>query len=141
MNLGLKNKVVEFQSQTLVPDTLDGDVSVSSENLYYNMNKAYNTFYGSIFKTEHLSFYSNQDSLILDENRTVVPFGRLRDLCEEDLVEIDIGKAFSAAFGSIEKIQIFNEFDIWKIYSTSTTVSDFTFYNVYTDKPNLSFNK
>ena len=100
------------------------------------MNKAHNTFYGSIFKTEHLSFYSNQDVSILDENRRVVPFGRLRDLCEEDLVEIDIGKAFSAAFCSIEKIPIVNEFDIWKIYSTDTTTSDFNLYAIYTDKPN-----
>ena len=125
----------------MVPDNLDGDVSVSSENVYNNMNKAYNTFYSSIFKTEHLSFYSNQDSLILDENRTVVPFGRLQDLCEVVLIEIDIGKAFSAAFSCIDRIPIFNEFDTWKIHLTHNVLSDFTLYNVYTNKPNLFFNK
>jgi hypothetical protein len=141
ISIKLKTLIIVIKTQTLVPDTLDGDVSVSSENVYNNMNKAYNTFYSSIFKTEHLSFYSNQDSLILDENRTVVPFGRLQDLCEDDLVEIDIGKAFSAAFSCIDRIPIFNEFDSWKIHSTHNVLSDFTLYTVYTNKPNLFFNK
>ena len=140
ITLKWKMSVILIETQALVPDNLDGDASVSSENVHNDIDRAYNKFYGSILKEKHLSFYSNEDVLMLDENRTAVPFGRLRNSCEEDLIDIDIGKAFSAAFGSSEKIQIFNEFDIWEVYLPNTTISDFTLYTVYTSKPNLFLN-
>ena len=31
-----------------------------------------------------------------------------------DLIEIDITKAYTAAFEKIDKVPVFNEFDIWK---------------------------
>ena len=35
------------------------------------------------------------------------------------LIEIDRTKAFTAAFMEITKVQVFNEFDIWKPYNDS----------------------
>ena len=78
---------------------------------------------------------------MLNENRTIAPSGCLRYPCSEKFVEIDIGKAYSAAFGCIREIPIFTEFDIWKVYSVATVINDLSFYMVYTEKPNLFFNK
>jgi hypothetical protein len=58
-----------------------------------------------------------------------------------NLSKSDIGKAFSAAFRSIDQIPIFTEFDIWKFYSTDNIINDFSFYMIYTEKPNLFLNK
>ena len=82
IGITLENIIFIIKSQQLVPDEIDGSVSVSSDVVYNNMNKVFNTFNNQIFKKEHLSFYSNQDISILDENRTIVPIGKLnRCLC------------------------------------------------------------
>ena len=78
------------------------------------MHKANNQFYSSIFKPEHKSFFSNQDIAMLNGNRTIAPSGCLREPCSEKLIEIDIGKAYSAAFSCITELQTFTEFDTWK---------------------------
>ena len=70
LGITLENIIFIIKSQQLVPDEIDGSVSVSSDVVYNNMNKVFNTFNNQIFKKEHLSFYSNQDISILDENRT-----------------------------------------------------------------------
>ena len=60
-------RLLLIKSQQLVPGEIDGSVSVSSDAVYNNMNKVFNTFNNQIFKKEHVSFYSNQDISMLDE--------------------------------------------------------------------------
>ena len=139
--VNLKHILVIIRLQTIFNDRIHGDTCVSSETVYNNMHKANNQFYSSIFNPDHKSFYSNQDIAMLNENRTIAPFGRLGEPCDEKLVEIDIGKAYSAAFGCITEIPIFTEFDIWKSYVVDTVINDLSFYMVYTEKPSLFFNK
>ena len=132
-----------IKSQQLIPDEMDGDISVSSDIVYNNVNRVFTTFNNQIFKKDYLSFYSNQDVAILNESRTVVPCGYLRKIdCNiENVIEIDISKAFSFAFSAISEIPVFNEFDIWKNYSPSILIKDLTLYIVYVEKANLFFNK
>ena len=78
---------------------------------------------------------------MLNENRTIATSGCLREPCSKKLDEIDIGKAYSAAFSCIKEIPIFTEFDIWKSYVVDTVINDLSFYLVYTEKANLFFNK
>ena len=111
-HVGIKLNKTTFiiKTQQLVPDSLDGEVSVSSEIVYNNMNKAMTKFNKSLFKNEHKSFYTHQDVKILDGYRTIVPCGRLTEV-DGDIIELDISKAFSFAFKSIKEIPVFNEFD------------------------------
>ena len=60
--------------------------------------------------------------------------GCLHEPCSEKLIEIDIGKAYSAAFSSIKEIPIFTEFDIWKIYVVDTVINDLSLNTVYREK-------
>ena len=116
-HVGIKLNKTTFiiKTQQLVPDSLDGEVSVSSEIVYNNMNKAMTIFNKSLFKNEHKSCYTHQDVKILDGNRTVVPIGRLTE-ADGEIIEIDICKAFSSAFRSIKEIPIFNEFDNFETF-------------------------
>ena len=45
-----------MKTQQLVPDSLDGMCSVSSEIVYNNMNQAMTEFYTQLFKNCHKSF-------------------------------------------------------------------------------------
>jgi len=99
INLKLGKIMFMMKTQQLVPDSLDGMCSVSSETVYNNMNQAMTLFNTQLFKNDHKSFYTHQDITILDEYRSIVPLGRLIEGgINLDLVELDISKAFSAAF-------------------------------------------
>ena len=74
-------------------------------------------FHKALFRTNHKSFYTHQDVVILDECRSIVPSGSFTKGVDHHLVEVDISKAFTAAFCSIKEIPIFNEFDNFKLYS------------------------
>ena len=79
------------------------------------MSSAMNQFNNALFKAEHKSHYSKQDVDILDEYRTVVPIGMMKDAVS-DLIEIDVSKAFTSAFQQITEIPVFNEFDSFSLY-------------------------
>ena len=79
------------------------------------MSSAMNKLNNALFKAEHKSHYSKQDVDILDEYRTVVPVGTMKDVVN-NLIEIDVSKAFTSAFQQITEIPIFNEFDSFTIY-------------------------
>ena len=66
-----------------------------------------------------MSYYYKQDVDILDEYRTVVPIGILKDV-ETAKIEIDVSKAFTFAFSKITEIPVFNEFDSFKLYNNET---------------------
>ena len=63
------------------------------------------------------------------------------DVDVSELVEIDISKAFSAAFSAISEIPIFNEFDYWKVWNNTIRITDLSLYVVYTESWNLFLNK
>jgi hypothetical protein len=103
------------------------------------MATAMNKFHGSVFKQQHMSYYSKQDVDILDEYRTVVPIGILKDV-ETTKIEIDVSKAFTFAFSKITEIPIFNEFDSFKLYNNETIALN-SLYIVKAKAGNLFFNK
>ena len=140
INLKLNKTFFMIKTQQLVPDSLDGECSVSSEEVYNNMNNAMTEFNKSLFKTVHKSFYSHQDVKILDGYRTIVPTGCLLE-CVGDLIEIDISKAFSAAFENIKEIPIFNEFDIFKPFGINQSIKPLSLYIVFAKNNNLFLNK
>jgi hypothetical protein len=98
-------------------------------------------FNNALFKSEHKSYYSKQDIDILDEYRTVVPIGLFNDVVEaNDVIELDISKAFTHAFSQIVEIPIFNEFDSFTIYNNEP-ISLNNLYIVKVESGNLFFNK
>jgi len=130
-----------IESQQLLKDSLDGDICVDTIDVYNKMNEAMATFNKSLIKPEFKSYYSKTDIDVLDEYRTVVPIGRLSSFKGvEDLVEIDISKAFTSAFLKISEVPVFNEFDYFKPYDNHE-IRDYCLYIVKTSKPNLFLNK
>ena len=131
INLTLGKIMFMMKTQQLVLDSLDGMCSVSSEIVYNNMNQAMTLFHTQLFKNDHKSFYTHQDITILDEYRSIVPLGQLIEGdINLDLVELDISKAFSAAFKDIHQIPIFNIFDTFKPYHNQK-IKALTLYIVF----------
>ena len=60
-------------------------------------------------------FNDIDDVAILDETRTGVPVGLLCHQVPQEIVEIDISKAFTSAFMKVKEIPVFNQFDTWKV--------------------------
>ena len=95
----------------------------------------------SIFKSEHKSNYSKQDVDILDEFRTVANVGHMRQVKEKnDLIELDITKAYMAAFAKIKNVPVFNEFDLFKPFK-GEDLSDYCLYIVKETEQSMFFNK
>ncbi len=68
----------------------------------------------------HLSHYTEQDVDILDVYRTKPVCGKLcaspiNTVSVKKLIEIDVSKAYTAAFCDITEIHIFNEFDSFRL--------------------------
>ena len=124
-----------MKTQQLLPDSLDGSCSVTSEIVYNNMNKAMTEFNMQLFKNDHKSFYTHQDITILDEYRSIVPLGQLieGDINHLDLVELDISKAFSFVFTNIHQIPIFNILDTFKPYHNQQ-IKQLSLYIVFAKK-------
>ncbi|MFM7984277.1 MAG: hypothetical protein ACKPKO_33635 [Candidatus Fonsibacter sp.] len=88
------------------------------------MQEAKTEFHYQLFKSEHKGYYNAQDIEILDECKTVANVGWLHSLVgtcpnntkrpptipRSSLAEIDISKAYTAAFMRIKSIPVFNEF-------------------------------
>ena len=89
ISLKLAKTTIIIKTQQLLPESIDGQCSVSSEEVYNNMNKAMVEFNNALFKKNHKSFYSHQDIVILDECRTIVPSGKTAK-GGEDVIEIDL---------------------------------------------------
>jgi hypothetical protein len=136
--LKLGKTIIIIKTQQLRPDSIDGECSVSSEEVYNNMNKAMVEFNNALFKKNHKSFYSHQDIVILDECRTIVPSG-ITTKGVDGLIEIDISKAFTSALSSIKEIPVYNEFDSWKVFVNDLLINDLSLYIVLVNKPNLFF--
>ncbi|MFM7983000.1 MAG: hypothetical protein ACKPKO_27120, partial [Candidatus Fonsibacter sp.] len=71
-----------------------------------------------LFKLNHRSSYTRQDIDILDEYRTIANVSILKPPpTHTNLVEIDVGKAYTAAFTQMKEIPVFNEFAAFKPYN------------------------
>ena len=101
-------------------------------------------FHKKLFSENHKSFYSDLDVEILDESRTIVPFGSFKHLHNDvEPCSIDRRKAFSKA-ESIVEVPVFKEFDVWKPYGDKADVNrfgDYTLYLVKACQGNIFFNK
>ena len=130
-----------IRTQQLITSSTDGIIVVDSEEVYNKMNEAMTKYNKQLFKKEHKSYYTEQDIDVLDEYRTVVNVGKILPIDEdEDMVEIDVTKAFTKAFTNISKIPIFNEFDNFPPYDNSK-IQDDNLYIIEVNKLTLFFNK
>jgi len=128
-------------SQQLLPDSIDGQIDCNHEDEYNNMYVAQGEFYDALFNPSHKSYYSSHDIDILDEYRTIAQSGQLKQFGPKTkLTEIDVSKAYTNALQQIEKIPIFNEFDIFLDYDQHE-LEDLTLYVAKTINGNLFLNK
>ena len=106
-----------IQTQQLIKSAIDGVVVVDNEEVYNNMNQAMSTLSSKLFLKNHLSFYTEKDSEVLDSYRTKPICGNLCMQQKSDkLIEIDVSKAYTSSFCGITEIPIFNEFDAFRPY-------------------------
>ena len=136
----LKKITFYVKTQQLRPESMDGEISVNTEEKYNNMSKAMIDFNKALMKSDYKSFYTSQDIDYLDCYRTIVPSGVFKK-CECDCSEIDISKAFTSSLSVFDTIPIFNEFDNWKVYNNTYNIKELSLYKVKSNKINLFFNK
>ena len=136
------NKIkIKIQTQHLIKSEFDGVVCVNNEEIYNNMNQAMCSFNKSLFIVGHKSFYSDVDIQILDEYRTVANIGLFNNnFIKEDLIELDISKAYTYALSQITEIPVFNEFDNFEYYNNDT-INELSLYIVKTNIYDTFFNK
>ena len=124
---------------------IDEDIAVDTEDKYNRVNEEMLKFYKKLFSENHKSFYSDLDVEILDECRTIMPFGSFKHLLDDvEKDSIDTRKACSKAGSDIVKVPVFKEFDVWKPYSDKAGVNrfgDYTLYLVKACQGNIFFNK
>jgi hypothetical protein len=117
LKLELNKVFVIIETQQLIKSAIDGVVAVEDEETYNNMNQAMTAMNSKLFLKSHLSFYTEQDVDILDAYRTKPICGNLlKSNNSKNLIEIDLSKAYTAAFSEISEVPIFNEFDAFKPY-------------------------
>ena len=134
-----KHKFI-IKNQHLSHDSIGGIIEVNDEATYNKMNDIMFNFQMSIFKNEHKSHYSKQDVDILDEFRTLANLGCMRQVKEKnDLIELDVSKAYTAAFAKIKNVPVFNEFDLFKPYK-GEELTDHCLYIVKATEQNMFFN-
>ena len=119
-----------IKTQNLIKSSCDGYIAIDDEITYNKMNKAIFNFNKYLFNPLHKSFYNDIDVAILNEARTIVPSGLF--CCAKafptDVFEADVSKAFTLAFMSMKQIPVFNQFDIWQIYTDNIDIT--TLYNL-----------
>ena len=139
------NKTINYtiKSQNMNNNRIDEDIVVSSERVHNRTSKAMFAMNKKMFNEPHKSHYNKVDVQVLDECRTVVPVGLLRQDEGCKLTEIDLNKAFTKAFTNIVKIPVFRQFDVWKPYKNEdiNTMPSLTLYMVENVGSNMYFNK
>ena len=67
--------------------------------------------------------------------------GYMRQVKEKnDLIELDVSKAYTAAFAKVKNVPVFNEFDLFKPYK-GEELSDHGLYIVKATGQDMFFNK
>jgi hypothetical protein len=137
----LNKKRISIRCQMMITSVLEGQVNIDDIEVYNNMFSAMNAFNNKLFNKHHKSYYTQLDMEILDTYRTVSNLGMLTGRrVVKDMVEIDVSKAFTAAFGKMKKIPVFNEFDSFAPYDNSE-IEDLSLYIVKTNKFDFFVNK
>ena len=159
----IKKKSIRYRikTQNLVTSSVDGTITVRTEQIYNEMSKAMYEFNKALFNPLHKSYYNETDIQILRECRTIPPVGELNKFYKvfnqrtekyerygfmsETTTEIDVRKAYTHALNQITEIPVFNQFDIWKQFSYKThDYSKFHELTLFLVKPKeqaLFFNK
>ena len=141
VSLELNNRIFIIKSQQLITSEIDGQVMVDTAETYNRMNAAMTRFYDRVFRNDHKSYYTKQDIDFLDEYRSVANVGLLAPIRPKVMLqEIDVSKAYTAAFVRICAIPVFNEFDAFRPY-TNQKITNLGLYIVKSTSPNLFFNK
>jgi hypothetical protein len=128
-----------IRNQHLSHSSIDGTIEIEDVGVYNKMNECMLDMEMSIFKNEHKSYYSQQDIDILDEYRSVPNVGEItgqKKKCK--YVEIDISKAYTAAFKKIQCVPVFTEFDQFKPYK-GEAIMDYSLYIVKATKKDMFF--
>jgi hypothetical protein len=129
------------RSQQLITSSIEREIAVDSEKVFSRLNEEMNKFHDALFKNRLKSYYNQQDLDILDEYRTVANIGMLADLPRgTPMREMDVRKAFTAAFQHIRKVPIFNIFDVWKPYRGGE-IKELSLYVLKSRKHNMFLNK
>jgi hypothetical protein len=136
------NKIMIYiKQQQLVKNEIDGIVKLDNEQTYNNLSQTFMDFKFKVLRNEHKSYYSQQDIDSMSECRTIANCGLMDKITNiSNLIEIDISKAYSAAFAKITKIPIFNNFDIWQPYE-GEEIKNFHRYVVKYKEFNVFFNR
>ena len=148
LKMRFNSVVFNVRNQSLVSDAVDSSIIVNNTDVFNKVNNAMFEFNKSLFSPSHKSFYDKQDMEILRDYRTIVPHGAFWRYDKEkpfnnQLVEIDVNKAFTSAFVSIDRVPVFSEFDAWKRYDKHGVekMNDLTLYFVSCRFYNLMLNK
>ena len=142
-----KYKEVKYiiTTQHLDIDNINEDIAVDTENKYNKVSEEMFKFHKKLFTENHKSYYTDLDVEILDECRTIVPYGSFKHLVKDtEPCSIDKRKAFSKSASDIVKVPVFKEFDVWKPYGDKSDVNrfgDYTLYLVKACQGNIFFNK
>ena len=159
----MKKNIIKYKvkTQNLVNNTIDGTISVRTEQIYNNMSKAMYVFNKSLFNPLLKSYYNEIDMELRKECRAINPVGEINRhyfqynshthkddktfFMPEHTVEIDIIKAFTHAFNKMKEIPVFTQFDVWKHYDymkhDHRKLHELTLYLVKANKPTMFFNK
>ena len=132
-------------TQHLDIDNINEDIAVDTEDKYNKVSEEMFKFHKKLFTENHKSYYTDLDVEILDECRTIVPYGSFKHLnSDTELCSIDKRKAFSKSASDIVKVPVFKEFDVWKPYGDKSDVNrfgDYTLYLVKACQGSIFFNK
>jgi hypothetical protein len=129
-----------IKSQQLAPtDKGSADVNISCINSYNRMNSIMTNFTNKLFNNLHKSFYNMEDIILLRDCKSIAPVGRLNNNVKNG-IEIDVRKAYTAAFCKIDRIPIFNEFDNFTHYDNSD-IQDYNLYLVKSKKYSIFLNR
>ena len=143
ITMRLNKRTVKIKSQQLVASDIDGCVYVEDVKCYNRCDEAFVDFSNRIFRLDHRSYYNKQDMDILFEYHTIANVGFLnKRQTTHGLIEIDMSKAYTSAFMAIDRVPVFNEFDIFKPYPEGQKIEDLNLYIVSgTESNKLFFNK
>ena len=133
-NLQKKSITVHIKSQRPSKFKIEEAVMVPDVETLNNLHQVRHEFTSSIIRSDYKSFYSEKDMEVFKDFRSRAKYGifDIKDRRDpDDLVEIDITKAYTAAFEKIDKVPVFNEFDIWKPYNDEP-IKDLNLYLVET---------
>ena len=79
-----------FTTQHLNIDNINEDIAVDTEDKYNKVSEEMFKFHKKLFTENHKSYYTDLDVEILDECRTIVPYGSFKHLINDtELCSID----------------------------------------------------